>query len=162
MGTALAEMMVWSAAVTIVMGPAGSLALEIGKRFSHIMSPWKWLIVLQGVPAPIAGILILAFMPNGPLECDAFLTSKEQRYLASKVHATEMERKRRSANLAHASDVPANEDTSGVMGAMRAILRILSDMRCVALILTQLCQNIGLFGSTWFFPIILSQNGLKF
>ena len=158
MGTALAEMMVWSAGVTIIMGPAGSLALEIGRRFSHIMSPWKWLIVLQGVPAPLAGILILAFMPNGPLECDAFLAPKEQRYLATKVHATEMERKRRSANLARAGDAAASEDTSGVMGAIKAIVRILSDMRCIALILTQVCQNIGLFGATWFFPTILSQD----
>ena len=163
MGTALAEMHIWSGAVTIIMGPLGALFLEIGRRFSYIMSPWKWLLVLEGVPALITGSFILAFMPNGPLDCDAFLTPKEQRYLASKVQATEMERKRRSVNLARAGDASGSgvtaEDTSGVMGAVRTILRILSDVRCVALILMQVCQNIGLFGATWFFPIILSQEG---
>ena len=158
MGTALAEMHIWSGAVTIIMGPLGALFLEIGRRFSYIMSPWKWLLVLEGVPALITGSFILAFMPNGPLDCDAFLTPKEQRYLATKVHATEMERKRRSMNLARAGDAAGSEDTSGVMGAIRTILRILSDGRCLTLIVVHLTQVTGLYGATWFFPTILSQD----
>ena len=140
-----------------VQGPLGALFLEIGRRFSHIMSAWKWLLVLEGLPALVAAALILAFMPNGPLECDTFLAPKEQHYLATKGHATEMERKRRSVNLAHGSDASGGGDTSGVMGAIRTVLRVLSDMRCVTLIFIHICQASGYFGATWFFPIILSQ-----
>ena len=127
------------------------------------MSAWKWLLVLEGLPALVAAALILAFMPNGPLECDAFLAPKEQHYLATKVHATEMERKRRSANLAHASieggSRDTDDDTSGVMGAIRTILRILSDGRCLALVAVQFVQAAGFMGATWFSAIILSQDG---
>ena len=146
--------------VSFLQGPLGALFLEIGERFSHIMSPWKWLLVLEGLPALVAAFLIFAFMPNGPLECDRFLTPKEQRFLADKVQATEMERKRRSAHLARDDGVVGGgDDTSGVMGAIRTVLLIVSDMRCVALIIVHLCQVTGLYGATWFFPTILSQGG---
>lgn len=63
------------------------------------MSSWRWLLVLEGFPAILAGVLTYALLPNGPKEAK-FLDDAEKTWL--------------SAELAHERQLTSGEELTAV------------------------------------------------
>jgi MFS transporter, ACS family, tartrate transporter len=59
------------------------------------MSSWRWLLILEGLPAMVAGLLTYALLPNGPQEAK-FLTADEKSWLLE-----EVARERQQTSSAH-------------------------------------------------------------
>ena len=70
---ALAEMGIYAGVLAVVMAPLNALFLYIGKR-SPVLEDWQALLLLDGVPAVVAGLLALLLLPSSPLGCARFLT----------------------------------------------------------------------------------------
>ena len=141
--TALAEMGIYAGTLKVIMAPMNALFLYIGKR-SAVLEDWQALLLLDGVPAVIAGMLAMLILPSSPLGCARFLNQEEHEWLMAKTNTTQRERERRSAELAK----------QGIDG-WRGILHLLRDARVITIMFSQLLQVTGLFGSTFFYPLIL-------
>lgn len=65
-------------AAMLVSAPLSGLILDHVHWF-HVSS-WRWLLILEGIPAILGGILAYVLLPNGPQEAE-FLTDAEKRWL---------------------------------------------------------------------------------
>jgi ACS family tartrate transporter-like MFS transporter len=55
------------------------------------VSSWRWLLILEGIPAMVAGVLIYLFLPDRP-ESARFLTSEEKSWLSAELRREEDEK----------------------------------------------------------------------
>src|SRR5262249_52979667 len=55
------------------------------------LSSWRWLLILEGIPAVLAGILIYFFLPNRPSDAE-FLTPDEKDWLSAELRREEIEK----------------------------------------------------------------------
>lgn len=59
------------------------------------MSSWRWLLILQGLPAILCGILAYFLLPSRPAEA-AFLSATERRWLEDKLRGEEEHKRARN------------------------------------------------------------------
>src|SRR5215831_15579732 len=73
----------------VIGAPVSGLILD------HIhwvgLSSWRWLLILEGIPAVLAGILTYFFLPNRPSDAK-FLTPAEKDWLSAELRREEIEK----------------------------------------------------------------------
>jgi MFS transporter, ACS family, tartrate transporter len=79
----------------IVGAPFSGLILDHAHWLG--LSSWRWLLILDGVPAVVGGVLTYFLLPNGPSEA-SFLTPKERDWITSEL-AREGQQKLASGRL---------------------------------------------------------------
>ena len=120
--------------IALVAGSlSGGLILDHAYWFG--MSSWQWVFILQGVPAVLVGIVTLFVLPNRPSEA-RFLTRAESTWLQSEIDA---------------EYVP--EEKTG----LRAELTVVRDHKVLHLAVANLFIACGLYGLTFFLPLIVKQ-----
>jgi ACS family tartrate transporter-like MFS transporter len=84
---AIALFMIGIPVTSILGAPASGLILD------HVhwlgVSSWRWLLVLEGIPAVVCGVLIYFLLPNRPADA-TFLTMEEKHWISQ-----ELEREKR-------------------------------------------------------------------
>ena len=91
-------MSIWLGLINVALGPLAALFLVIGER-SPLIADWQGLLLLDGVPALIAAVLVLILLPSSPVKCCDFLDSKQYTWFMRKIQETQKERERRSIEL---------------------------------------------------------------
>lgn len=82
--------------ITSILGaPISGLILDRVHWFG--ISSWRWLLILEGMPAVVCGVLTYLFLPSRPAEAD-FLTREEKDWIVAAVQL-ENEQKRRKQQL---------------------------------------------------------------
>jgi ACS family tartrate transporter-like MFS transporter len=120
--------------IALVAGSlSGGLILDHVHWFG--MSSWQWVFVLQGAPAVVLGIVTLFVLPNKPSDA-RFLTGEEKTWLQSEIDA---------------EYVP--ETRTG----LRAELSVVRDRKVLHLAVANLFIACGLYGLTFFLPLIVKQ-----
>jgi ACS family tartrate transporter-like MFS transporter len=90
LGRTIAMFFTANAVANIVGGPVSGLILD-HVHWAGVPS-WRWLLILEGFPAVLGGILTYFFLPSRPGEA-AFLTLEERTWLTTEL-AAEEQRKR--------------------------------------------------------------------
>ena len=138
---------IWAGIIAIIMGPAGALFLYIGEK-SAILAEWQCLLLLDGVPALLAGFLVLLFLPSSPVQCHTFLNKSEHEWLMEQAEFAHAERAKRSSQL-------AKENMTGFNG----VLAVFKDFRILVTVTILYCCINVFFGAVLFFPQILRGDG---
>jgi cyanate permease len=99
-------------------------------------SGWKWMFIVEAVPAIILGIAMLIFMVDGP-EKAKWLSPQEKDYIAKRLAAEPKDRERKH------------------------LLESLKDYRVALLASIQFCYTIGSYGVAIFLPLILKTHGFS-
>lgn len=120
--------------IALVLGSlSGGLILDHVDWFG--LSSWQWVFILQGAPAILLGIVTLFVLPDRPAEA-RFLTREESTWLQSEIDA---------------EYVP--DERSG----LRAELAVVRDRTVLHLAVANLFIACGLYGLTFFLPLIVKQ-----
>ena len=86
---ALALLCTGTPIANVIGAPVSGLILD------HIhwvgLSSWRWLLILEGIPAVLAGILTYFFLPNRPSDAK-FLTPAEKDWLSAELRREEIEK----------------------------------------------------------------------
>ncbi|MEK6350685.1 MAG: MFS transporter [Burkholderia sp.] len=118
----------------VVGGPLSGWILS---AFMHSsMAAWRWLFLLEAIPALVAGIAVLALMVDKPHQA-RWLSDDEKRTVVQAIEAEDAEK------TTHAS--------AGAFLADRNIWKL-----CVV----YFCQIIGLYGISFWLPSIIKDSGL--
>ncbi len=84
----------------ILGGPISGFILDHGRWFG--LSSWRWLLILEGVPAATLAFLVLFLLPSKPGEAK-FLTADEKTWIAEKLEREDrlkLAAKKRSISVA--------------------------------------------------------------
>jgi ACS family tartrate transporter-like MFS transporter len=79
---ALATILIGIPLASILGAPASGAILAHVHGFA--LSSWRWLLILEGLPALVLGVLAYRLLPNRPAEV-SFLTTDEKKWLASEL-----------------------------------------------------------------------------
>jgi len=86
---AMALLCTGSPIASVIVAPVSGLILD------HIhwigLSSWRWLLILEGMPAILAGFFTYFFLPNRPAEA-TFLTAEEKDWLSAELRREEVEK----------------------------------------------------------------------
>ncbi len=96
LGHTIALFMTANAVANIAGAPMSGLILDHVHWFG--VASWRWLLILEGLPAIAGGILTFLFLPSRPAEA-AFLSAEERQWLTGELAAEET-RKIASRDLA--------------------------------------------------------------
>jgi len=102
---AIAVLMVASPIANIVVGPVSGWILQVTHLIAGLQG-WRWLFIIEGIPALIAGVLFLALMPDSPLKA-RWLSHRERELLSAEIDR----------------DAPAEEEHAGVFAHIREGLK---------------------------------------
>jgi ACS family tartrate transporter-like MFS transporter len=120
--------------VAMILGSlTGGLILDHIRWFG--MSSWRWVFILQGVPAVLVGIIVLCYLPNVPGKA-RFLTAEESTWLETAI-----------------SEEYQPEATETFLGQ----LRVVRDKKVLYLAVANFFAACGLYGFTFFLPQIVKQ-----
>lgn len=118
----------------VVGGPLSGWILS---AFTHsTMAAWRWLFLLEALPALFAGLAVLALMVDKPQQAK-WLTDDEKRHVTQAIEREDAEK------TTHAS-----------AGAF------LTDRNIWKLCAVYFCQIIGLYGISFWLPSIIKDSGL--
>jgi D-galactonate transporter len=95
-GRAVARFMTALAISGAIGGPISGLILDRLNGVSGLAG-WKWLFLLEGIPAVLLGVITLIYLPDGPNKAK-WLTSDEKKWIATTLDA---ERKTLAAHGDH-------------------------------------------------------------
>ncbi len=73
----------------IVGAPLSGLILDQVRWFG--LSSWRWLLILEGIPAVLGGVLTYFFLPSRPAEAK-FLASEEKDWIAAQLSCEELQK----------------------------------------------------------------------
>ncbi|GAA4533961.1 MFS transporter [Amycolatopsis samaneae] len=99
------------------------------------LAGWRWVFILQGLPAVLVGVAVLFLLPNTPAKAK-FLTADERTWLQGEIDR---------------EYVPERKET--FLGQ----LRIVKDRRVLHLAIANFFAACGLYGFTFFLPQIVKQ-----
>ncbi|MFJ4268670.1 MFS transporter [Paenarthrobacter nicotinovorans] len=120
--------------IALILGSAtGGVILEHVHWFD--LSSWRWVFVLQGIPAIFIGIITLLVLPNGPDDAK-FLDSTEIKWLQEQIDGERMPEADKS---------------------VRHELRVLRNLKVLHLGVANIFIASGLYGITFFLPLIVKQ-----
>ncbi len=74
---------------TVVAAPISGMLLDRAHWLG--LSSWRWMLILEGVPAVVAGILTFVFLPDGP-DNAKFLSVEEKQWLSSQLHCEQSQK----------------------------------------------------------------------
>ncbi|NKQ52024.1 MFS transporter [Amycolatopsis sp. K13G38] len=132
-GRAIAGLALAQPVAMIIGSLTGGLILDHVHWFG--LSSWRWVFLLQGIPAVLIGIVVLAYLPNVPSKA-RFLTREESAWLEGEI-AKEYR--------------PEEKET--FLGQ----LRIMKDRKVLYLAVANFFAACGLYGFTFFLPQIVKQ-----
>jgi len=118
---------------TVVGAPLSGLLLELDGAWG--LAGWKWLLILEGLPAVIFGFVVAYLLADRP-EAASWLDPKEREILAKMLAAEPRERER--------------------VGILEAI----SDPRVIICALVQFGFTLGSYGILFWLPQIIKASGL--
>jgi ACS family tartrate transporter-like MFS transporter len=104
------------------------------------MSSWQWVFVLQGVPAVLIGVVTFLWLPNKPADAK-FLTAEERGWLQAEIDK---------------EYVPEEKET--FLGQLKAV----RNGKLLHLAVANLFIACGLYGLTFFLPLIVKQLDSKY
>ncbi|MCR6484946.1 MFS transporter [Amycolatopsis sp. OK19-0408] len=104
------------------------------------MSSWQWVFVLQGAPAVLIGVVTFLWLPDKPADAK-FLTTEERTWLQTEIDK---------------EYVPEEKET--FLGQLRAV----RDGKVLHLAFSNLFIACGLYGLTFFLPLIVKQLDPKY
>ncbi|MFE0020235.1 MFS transporter [Amycolatopsis sp. NPDC059021] len=99
------------------------------------LAGWRWVFILQGLPAVLIGVLVLVLLPSTPAQA-RFLSGEERKWLQGEIDK---------------DYVPEQKET--FLGQ----LRIMKDRRVLHLAVANFFAACGLYGFTFFLPQIVKQ-----
>ncbi|NIH84526.1 MFS transporter [Amycolatopsis granulosa] len=132
-GRAIATLAIAQPIAMILGSLTGGLILDHVHWFG--MSSWRWVFLLQGLPAVLVGVIVLAWLPNKPSQA-SFLTAEEKDWLETEINS---------------DYAPERKET--FLGQ----LRVVKDRKVLYLALANLFAACGLYGFTFFLPQIVKQ-----
>jgi len=132
-GRAIAGLALAQPIAMIIGSLTGGLILDHVHWFG--LSSWRWVFLLQGLPAVLIGIIVLAYLPNVPSKA-RFLSREESAWLEGEI-AKEYR--------------PEEKET--FLGQ----LRVMKDRKVLYLALSNFFAACGLYGFTFFLPQIVKQ-----
>ncbi|MBB6486662.1 MFS transporter [Rhizobium lusitanum] len=83
-GTMVGLFMIFSAFANAIGAPLGGMLLDLNGLYG--MAGWQWVFLVTGIPAVIAGIITLFFLPDLPAQA-AFLSDAEKTWLKDRLAA---------------------------------------------------------------------------
>ena len=86
---AIALLCTGTAIANIVGAPVSGVILDQIHWFGA--SSWRWLLILEGIPAVVGGVLTYSFLPSRPAEAK-FLTPEEKDWIAAELSREEQEK----------------------------------------------------------------------
>ncbi|HVV07627.1 MFS transporter [Amycolatopsis sp.] len=132
-GRAIAGLALAQPVAMIIGSLTGGLILD------HVhwagLSSWRWVFLLQGIPAVAIGIVVLIYLPNVPSKAK-WLTREESTWLEGEINK-EYE----------------PEQKGGLLGE----LRVMRDKKVLYLAVANFFAACGLYGFTFFLPQIVKQ-----
>ncbi|HEV3042228.1 MAG TPA: MFS transporter [Candidatus Angelobacter sp.] len=108
--------------------------LLLGINWLHLQG-WRWLFILEGIPAVVLGVITLAYLTDWPHQAK-WMPHDERQWITS-----ELEREKRAKQKAHPSGV----------------WRTLSDQRVVVLSLAYFFMVASVYGFTFWLPTIVKK-----
>jgi ACS family tartrate transporter-like MFS transporter len=90
---AVATFMTATAISNIVGNPISGFVMKHCDQLSHLAG-WQWLFILEGVPALLMGVVVLAWLPDRPNRA-AWLTADEAQWLEQTIAAESSEARQR-------------------------------------------------------------------
>ena len=128
--------MLYSALANAVGAPVGGALLDLDGALG--LRGWQWVFLCTGVPAVIAGVVTLLYLPDEP-DRATFLDPDERRWLRATLEA-----ERAGGRTAHANPFAA-----------------LLDARVVAMALWYVCLPLGAYGISYWLPTIVKGFGVS-
>ncbi|MFJ6326035.1 MULTISPECIES: MFS transporter [unclassified Rhizobium] len=83
-GTMVGLFMIFSAFANAIGAPLGGMLLDLNGLYG--MAGWQWVFLVTGIPAIIAGIITLFFLPDLPAQA-SFLSDTEKTWLKDRLAA---------------------------------------------------------------------------
>lgn len=83
-GTMVGLFMIFSAFANAIGAPLGGMLLDLNGLYG--MAGWQWVFLVTGIPAIIAGIITLFFLPDLPAQA-SFLSDTEKAWLKDRLAA---------------------------------------------------------------------------
>jgi ACS family tartrate transporter-like MFS transporter len=84
-GSAISLFMTAIALAGVVGGPVSGALLSLQNVGG--LAGWQWLFLLEGIPSVVLGIVVLMYLPNGPLDAK-WLSEEEKRFLRGRLYAS--------------------------------------------------------------------------
>ncbi|MDQ0376195.1 MFS transporter [Amycolatopsis thermophila] len=132
-GRAIATLAIAQPVAMILGGLTGGLILDHLHWFG--LSGWRWVFILQGLPAVLVGLVVLVYLPNKPAQA-SFLSAEEKDWLETEINK---------------DYAPEQKET--FLGQ----LRVMKDRRVLYMAFANLFAACGLYGFTFFVPQIVKQ-----
>lgn len=117
----------------IVGAPLSGLILDYIHWFG--ISSWRWLLILEGVPAVVGGVLTYRFLPNGPKDA-RFLTPAERDFL---------------------TDELSHEQEEKTAGQHISVLQTLRHARVLHLTAVYFSAMVGQYAMTFWMPQLIKR-----
>jgi len=101
---------------------------------------WQWLFLLEGVPSILVGLMVFAFLPNGP-KTAKWLTSQEREFVLQRIRE---------------EDVSKTE-----LGKRAHFLDAFKDYRVWALAIVYFCGVVCFYAVNFWMPTIIQELGIS-
>jgi len=132
-GRAIATLALAQPVAMILGSLTGGVILDNVTWFG--LSGWRWVFILQGAPAVLIGLVVLAWLPDKPARA-SFLSADEKAWLQAEIDKDY-----------------APEEKETFLGQ----LRVVKDRKVLYLAFANLFAACGLYGFTFFLPQIVKQ-----
>jgi ACS family tartrate transporter-like MFS transporter len=133
----------------VVGGPVSGALLTLTGAGG--LAGWQWLFLLEGIPAMLLGIVVLAYLPDGP-EDAKWLTEEERKRITVRLKADTT-----PTVPTPTVRTPTVRTTTVRLKPDTTVTSVLADGRVWLLSLTYFCIVSALYGITFWMPTILQK-----
>lgn len=132
----IARFMISLPIAAAIGGPVSSFVLQAFNGVAGLPG-WRWIFIVEGVPAILAGFVTLRLLRDRPADA-GWLNPAERQWLQAKIDREQREH-------------PAHVDAHGLKDALRS----LTDFRTLVITFTGVCFVIGFYGAGFWLPQII-------